>query len=126
MPAIYRSPLGKKIAAGKTVYLGAAGPKMVFGGAKGLSVAKIRDGTSNTIMIVEANDDNAVTWTKPEDYRPNKKDPAAPLVRQDLKGFHAALADGSVRTVSRDIAVDVLWSLLTADGGELIDEDQKK
>ena len=125
MPEVYRSPLAKKVA-GKTVYLGAAGPKMVFGDAKGMPAIKITDGTSNTIMIVEANDENAVTWTQPEDYKPDMKDPKAPLLRKEMKGFYATFADGSVRMMSREVANDLLWSLLTADGGEVIDEGQKK
>lgn len=126
MPAVYRSPLARNIPAGKTVYLGAAGPNMVFGGPKGMTIARITDGRSNTIMIVEANDANAVTWTQPEDYKPDKQDPAAPLTRKDMKVFHAAFADGSVRTVSSAIAADVLWSLLTADGGEAIEESRRQ
>ncbi len=126
MPAVYRSPLAKNVAAGKTVYLGAAGPKMVFGGAEGLSAVKITDGTSNTIMIVEANDQHAVPWTQPEDFKPDMKHPKAPLVRKELKGFHAAFADGSIRMLSHEISADLLWRLLTVDGGEAIQEDQPR
>jgi hypothetical protein len=126
MPEVYRSPLAKNVVPGKTVYLGAAGPKMVFSGPKGITVAKITDGTSNTIMIVEANDKAAVTWTQPDDYQPDMKDPKARLLREELKGFHAAFADGSVRMLPRQISDELLRSLLTADGGEAIQEEPRK
>ena len=126
MPEVYKSPLAKNVPAGKTIYLAPAGPGMIFEGPKAMTIFKITDGTSNTIMIVEANDDNAVTWTKPDDYKPQKKDPAAPLLRKDAKGFHVALADGSVRMLSSTIDADLLWSLLTAAGGEVIEEKQDR
>jgi Protein of unknown function (DUF1559) len=120
MPPVYNSPLAKNLPAGKTVYLGAAGPDMIFEGPKGMSLLKITDGTSNTIMIVETNDDHAVTWTKPDDYRPDRKNPVEPLVRKDMKGFHTAFADGSVRFMPPTIDADLFWALLTATGGEVI------
>src|SRR5439155_1180414 len=76
----------------------------------------ILDGTSNTIMIVEANDDHAVTWTAPEDFKPERKDPTVPLIRKDAKGFHVALADGTVRYIAPNISADLFWALLTAVG----------
>ncbi len=126
MPKVYESPLSKNLAAGKTVYLAAAGSGMIFEGPKAMHIAKITDGTSNTIMTVEANDEHAVTWTKPDDYKPEdskteKKNPAATLIRKDTKGFHVGMADGSVRMITNTVDPDLLWALLTAYGGEVID-----
>src|SRR5262245_39770752 len=121
MPKVYKSPLAKNVADGNTVYLAPAGPGMIFEGPKSMSTVQISDGVSNTILLVEANDDNSVTWTKPDDYRPEKTNPAAPLVRKDMKGFPVAMADGTVRMVSNTVNADLLWSCLTAAGGEAID-----
>jgi len=123
MPDVFKSPLAKNLAAGKTVYLGPAGPGMIFEGPKAMTLADITDGTSNTIMLVEANDKHAVIWTKPDDYKPEKKDPAAPLVRKDMNGFHVAMADGSVRILVSTIDADLLWALLTAAGNEVIPQN---
>ena len=40
---------------------GLVGEGTVFGNKEGLKIAQIRDGTSNTIAVVEANDDKAVS-----------------------------------------------------------------
>jgi hypothetical protein len=121
MPEVYRSPLAKKVAAGKTVYLAPAGPQMIFGGPKTMSLFKITDGTSNTIMLVEANDDHAVVWTKPDDYKPDRQDPLTPLLRKDAKGFHIALADASVGSIAREVTPEVFWGMLTPNGGEVFE-----
>ena len=42
---------------------------------------------------------SAVTWTQPEDYKPERKDPLAPLRRMDGKAMHVLFADGTVRPI---------------------------
>jgi hypothetical protein len=85
---------------------------------KGLPIAKITDGTSNTIALVEADDERAVIWTKPEDITIDRKNPVAGLLGHYTEGFHAALADGSVRFVRKSVDPTVLWGLFTRAGGE--------
>ena len=51
----------------------------------------VTDGTSRTIMVVEANDKKAVYWTQPEDFPIDTKEPLEGLVNPELKGFLAAL-----------------------------------
>jgi hypothetical protein len=122
MPPVYKSPFQKKAGAGKTTYLVPIGKDTIFtGGPKGISIRDITDGTSNTIMVVEVNDDNAVTWTKPDDLKVNVKDPLARLLRPDAKGFHAAFADGSVHFLERNITLKTLRALFTRNGGEVIE-----
>ena len=53
---------------GKTSYLTPRGPGTIFPGAQGIKLQDITDGTSNTILVVEANDVSAVIWTKPDDW----------------------------------------------------------
>jgi hypothetical protein len=99
MPTIYRLP-GSKLEKGRTNYLLPVGGGAVFEADKPTLLKDITDGTSNTIMIVEADDDHAVIWTKPEDLSFDPKDPSKGLSHFFDGGFNAALCDGSVRWLS--------------------------
>jgi hypothetical protein len=95
MPQVYRLPMSKT-PAGRTNYLLPVGGGAVFEADKPTKFADIKDGTSNTIMVVEADDDHAVVWTRPEDLSFDPKDPTKGLGRFG-GGFNAAICDGSVR-----------------------------
>jgi prepilin-type processing-associated H-X9-DG protein len=87
---------------------------------KGPGLLSMVDGTSNTVLIVEAKRD--VPWTKPEDI-PFDAEKAGELLQQlgaGRGGFNAAFADGSVRFLSSGIDRNVFKSLLTPAGGELV------
>ena len=63
-----------------------------------MSLREITDGTSNTIVGIDAGDEHAVFWTKPDDW---EFDPE-PGIESIFKshgpgGFNAMFADGSVR-----------------------------
>ena len=68
MPAIFR-PANEKLAAeGKTKFVMPLGERTIAPDEKRpISFRDITDGTSNTIMLVEADDEHAVVWTKPDD-----------------------------------------------------------
>jgi len=79
----------------------------------------VRDGTSNTLLIVEAA--TAVPWTKPEELVFNPKQSLPGLGDPKLRThFLAALADGSCWMI-RDPDPDTLRGMVTANGGEPID-----
>ena len=122
MPAIYKVVGGVKVDDGKTCYLVPTGddtafPKGEAGSTKGIGFGSITDGTSNTIMVVEAAPDKAVPWTKPEDWEFDPDKPNKGLVGHRSNVFLAALCDASVRPIRKSIDDDVLKKLfMRADG----------
>lgn len=121
MPAVYRSPLSKLADRTRTNYLLPVGPAAAFAGPKCIQFKEVRDGTSNTVMTLEADDSCAVVWTKPDDLPFDPKDPLKGLGGLIEGGFHAGIMDGSVRFISKTIRSDVFKALVTPDGGEPID-----
>jgi hypothetical protein len=130
MPAVYRSPNSRE-EAGKTNYVGIRGEDMVFVAPKGkgpqgtrwagTSMRDILDGTSNTILVVEASDAEAVIWTKPEDFEPDEQNPLRGLVGLRPNGFQALFCDGSVRFIAESVDRDVLRALFTRADGQAVD-----
>ncbi len=85
MPALFRSPNIVDADPGKTTYLVPVGPALIFDGPKKTKITEITDGTSNTILVVEADDSRAVWWTQPGDYTVDRKEPKAGLLRPALR-----------------------------------------
>jgi hypothetical protein len=102
MPAVFRAP-GSKTKEGHTTYLFPVGKSAAFttADAKVRIPASFPDGTSNTILLVDAADSEAVPWTKPEDLKYDAKDPLKGLAFRNDKVFLAAFADGAVRAVTK-------------------------
>lgn len=119
MPAVFRNP-SSTAKPGTSDYLGVAGQGLMFEGAKGRTMAEIRDGTANTIMIVEADPDRAVIWTRPEDWQFDAQQPLAGLGNAHPGGFNALMADASVRFISKSIDPKTFQALLTIAGGETV------
>jgi hypothetical protein len=121
MPKVFRSPRQADAIKNKTTYLAPLGKGSMWDEPKGLKIFQITDGLSNTIGLVEADDDRAVTWSKPEDITIDPKNPMAGLLGHYTEGFHVALADGSVRFIKKTIDPKTLWHLFTRDGGEVME-----
>lgn len=101
----------------------------LFSDGKGSALETIADGTSNTVMILEACGARII-WSEPRDTTDatpsiSINGPGSAIGRSDSilsswhkDGAHLALADGSVRFVSESIEPDILRGLLTKNGGE--------
>jgi hypothetical protein len=117
MPAVFRDP-GAPAGSTDACYYALVGPSTIFSGEEGTTFAQILDGTSNTLMVVEAK--RAIPWTKPEDIPYEADKPLPKLGGFYKEGFNAGLADGSVRFISQMIDEKVLRALITRDGGEVL------
>jgi prepilin-type processing-associated H-X9-DG protein len=120
MPPIYRCPIRTNALPYTTNYRVFVGKGALFEKDQGIGVGDVTDGTSNTIMIVEATE--AVPWTKPEDL---SFDPAAAPALHGAGsphpgGFNVSMADGSVRFLKNTIDLNVLRALITRAGGEVV------
>lgn len=123
MPEVYRCPAsGLKAKQGLSTYRVLSGEETVFPGREGLPMKEIKDGTSNTIMIVEVADENAALWTKPEGFPFDPVNPATGLGGQFEGGFDAAFCDGSVRFISETVDRKTLRALFTRAGGEAVSD----
>lgn len=125
MPKTYMVP-GVEAKEGMTHYRSLVGPGPMFNTmlnpvamrgkfwAPRYNLATVPDGTSNTIMVVEAAE--PMIWTKPDDLRYDAKAPL-PKFGVRAEGFHVAVGDGSVRFLPSTISDATLRNAITADDG---------
>jgi prepilin-type processing-associated H-X9-DG protein len=97
-----------------------AGEEMIFDDPAGTKLQRIVDGTSNTILLMEANPKAAVIWTKPDDLVIDEKKLLANLAGQANGGFNAAFADGSVHFISEAVDPKMFWWMLLMNDGNPI------
>jgi RNA polymerase sigma factor (sigma-70 family) len=128
--AVFEGGAGKRRPASRTS--GSTGTETSTGGTvskppeielgRGISIPQITDGTSITILVVEAG--TPVFWSKPEDL-PFVPGQALPKLGGLFNGgFNAAFADGSVHWISKDADPETLSAAITRAGGEIIDFDR--
>ena len=85
-----------------------------------VSFKDILDGASNTIAIIEVDQQAAVEWTRPSDW---KFDPGDPM--HDLGGFRrgqilVGMADGMTLLLSDKIDSESFKAMITRSGGEIV------
>jgi len=116
MPDIYRSPAAKLKEKGRTTYVVPVGKDTVFSGREGLALKDIKN-PSGTILVVEADGEHAVIWTKPDDLPFDPEKPTRGLTGPYQGGFLAILCDGRVEFVPNKQEGKSLRGMFTR-GGE--------
>jgi serine/threonine protein kinase len=117
MPKVYQLP-GKSGDPTETYYQVFTGKGTMFDNPKGTRIEAIKDGTSFTIMVVEAKD--PVLWCAPDDIpfveRPEGFDPRA-VGGHYGKSVNVLLGDGTVRTVPYTMSpLDFQSAIMISDG----------
>jgi hypothetical protein len=126
MPGVYRSPRVKLKGKGNTVYQVFKGKDAVFGRDKRLrSLYGLPDGTSNTILAVEAT--IAVPWTKPEDIAFDRVKALPDFGKAFGKKPLAVLFDGTVRVLDlKKISEATLKNAIDPADGKILGPDWKE
>jgi RNA polymerase sigma factor (sigma-70 family) len=119
MPWVYAAPGVTTREPNGTFYQVFVGPHAAFEKHEVMGFANITDGTSNTLLIVEAA--SAVPWTKPEDLHFDEDEPLPELGGLYPGIFNAALADGTVHAFFQKADPDILRAAITRDLGEVVD-----
>ncbi len=125
MPRTYACPSHGVPGSTNTCYAAIAGDNTIMGAGKCVGIRDVTDGTSNTLMIVEACRLN-IPWMKPQDID------AATVTRigdpNGVSSFHTGgahilMADGTVRYISNNVDPNVVKALITRNGGENVGGD---
>ena len=102
---------------GMTTYVAVVDPSGVFEGSTATKFSQIRDGTSNTLLVVETDPSNAVNWMSPEDID-LQSFVGMPLTSGHTGGCNCAMGDGAVKFLSSEVDPQTKQAIVTKDGGE--------
>ena len=122
MPKAF-APIRVKAKRGETFYRGFDGPDTVFEAGKKRMLAQIPDGTSNTLMVVEAGE--PCLWSKPDDLPYDAKKPLPKLGGLFDGDFHVLMGDGSVKLGHNDkVDAAEFRKLITCSDGMVVDSNK--
>jgi hypothetical protein len=117
MPDIYRA-YGSGAGEGRTNFLGVRGENCLFNDGSRMTRTGVRDGLANTAAVVEAPDDQAVIWTRPNDWEFDAAEPTRGLIGLRKGGFYAVMGDGAVKFVSAENSAEALRGLFLYSDGD--------
>ncbi|MCA9247330.1 MAG: DUF1559 domain-containing protein [Planctomycetales bacterium] len=139
MPDCFRCPKNANNPAWTTNYVAVIGPHTAFRGSQGRTFNDFRDGTANTILIVETTE--PIPWMEPRDI--TFEEACQSSERPCVSSFHGrphddfffsytggetyqatiAHADGSVHYLPGPITPEAMAARLTVDGAELVTDE---
>lgn len=110
---------------GLTSYVVVVGPRTAFPGGRPSTITVPRDGTSDTILVVESSN-SSILWTEPRDLDWDwmsfqLDDPSRPSISSlHPAGSVVLQGDAGTETLQRSISSATVRARLTIDGGERI------
>ena len=116
MPKVYICPSEPPSPERKTHYQMIVGAGAIAEGTKGLTFDDVKDGISNTFLVVEGKDE--IPWTKPDDI--DIASVTSALGSKHPGGFNAVFADGSVKFIRSSVPPVIIQALSTRAGGEAL------
>jgi len=119
---MYECP--RSAANGESNYVAVTGPKTMWPGDKSTKCSDIKDGTFNTIMLVEVHN-SGIHWMEPRDLEMPEMSMAvnspngAGISSGHLGGWaHVVFASGQTKVLKNDTSPKALRAALTIAGGE--------
>ncbi len=113
--ATFRCP-SSGIAPGMTTYQVIDDPTSAFPGSTSQKFRNITDGLSNTLFVVEFDENMAVHWAEPKDQ--SMLSFLSASSGSHLGGRNVAMGDGSVQFISNRTDQQFLQGMVTSQGGE--------
>ncbi|MEQ8786078.1 MAG: DUF1559 domain-containing protein [Pirellulaceae bacterium] len=121
MPQVYRFP-GSDETDTTTRYVALVHPDGVFtGDATKVGFSELKDGSTNTVLLVEGDPEFAVTWTKPEDIDFDPEHPMIGLGKAWPDGFNVLIGDLRAILLRSDTPPETIKALVTRKGGEIVE-----
>jgi len=101
-----------------TTYVAVVDPQGIFSGPTGCTIAQIKDGTSNTLLVAETDVSQAVPWMAPQDIDRASFINVGTAPSSHTGGANSSMADGSVHFLSNNANAQIRTSMLTKDASD--------
>lgn len=115
IPAVYQSPERFDT---RTNYLVGTGSSTLYPGPRTVGMRRIEDGLEHTVVMVEVNDELAVPWTKPQEYRFLPRETWRGLGELRQEQVFVLWGGGNAAAVPTNVGADKFRAMFTVDGGE--------